>query len=91
MDRMKRVSKKTNVSYCGTSPLTGLLKYHITIPLALFFLRCSLYMMAAVSASPLWISFSEGWQPGNPRKGQEVTDRETLVPWVEPEKFARVA
>jgi len=80
MDRMKRVSKKTTVSYCGTSPLTGLLKYHITIPLALFFLRCSLYMMAAVSASPLWISLSmafrgmaawesaqgaRGYRPGN--------------------------
>lgn len=39
--------------------------------------------------------FKHGFQRdgslGNPRKAQEVTDRETLVPWVEPEKFARVA
>ena len=68
--------------------------YHIMILLASFFLRCSfLYGGGSECLSTvdqLEHRFQMEGSFWNPRKAQEITDRETLVPWVEPGKFARV-
>ena len=85
--------KEDHVPYCGTTPLSTSTKYHIMILLASFLLHCSfLYGGGSECLSTvdqLEHRFQRDGSFWNLRKAQEITDRETLVPWVEPEKFAR--